>query len=626
MAIQHRRGNYADFDPTKMVAGEPAVVLGGDPTSSDGKAAYIAFGPGSVKKLATAEDMRDEIYNQTQSIIQEVEEGVADDVERAEAAAESVTESAAQIAQNTQDINDIKADLSGITPLDTTLKISGKAADAKKVGDGLAENKSKIAEVQNEVIRTAGTIEELECGLTEEVKTALLACFEQVAWIGADGKTYYDALETALNKKRTISSINAVFTQGSAVVYDTDELYSLKQYLTVTVAYNDTTTKEVSNYTLDGTLTAGTSTITVAYGKKTTTFNVTVTHQQKTLESINATLSSSAAMTTDNVLDDLRPYLTVRATYSDGSTQTVSNYTLNGSMNVGANTITVTYGGKTTTFIVNVTQAEKTLQRITAVFNQGSAVIYTDSSLNDLKSYLTVTARYTDGTTQTVTNYTLSGTLTEGTSTITATYGGKVDTFDVIVTRQLPSPIYSLASATEFNGTSDYVDTGIKLMDEEKIVTVVYDALSKTSLDFSSGENPTIFHCMNENSPYPGINEQFINYGGYNVSLTVNGDSKVGILAQPINSSNERIRFVIVLDTENGIAKAWRKIGDNIASSGTMSLSNFVAVSQNLIIGAYQTTSGTKGRFWKGTMYDFKVYDFAFTDNEATAYLQEDHS
>ena len=316
---------------------------------------------------------------------------------------------------------------------DKTLTVQDKAADGKATGDALDALKEDLKQTEDEIIETAGVIEELECGLTEEVKTALLACFEQVAWIGADGQTYYDALETALNKKRSLSSISAVFTQGSTVIYDTDELYALKQYLTVTATYDDGSTKEVNNYTLSGKLVAGTSTITVAYNKKTTTFNVTITHQAKTIESISATFSSSAVITTDNVLDDLRPYLTVRATYSDGTTNTVTNYTLIGSLNVGTNTITVTYSGKIATFTVNVTQAEKTLQSISAVFNQGSAVIYTDSALNDLKPYLTVTASYSDSTTQTVTDYALSGTLTEGTSIITASYGGKTATFNVTV-------------------------------------------------------------------------------------------------------------------------------------------------------------------------------------------------
>lgn len=227
MAIQHRRGNYADFDPTKMVAGEPAVVLGGDPTSSDGKAAYIAFGPGSVKKLATAEDMQDIIYNQTQSIIQEIEESVADDVQRAEDAAESVSSSAAQIAQNTQDISNIKADLS-----------------------------------------------ELEPGLSDDAKTALLNCFEHVAWVDEHGQNYYNALANALYPSPV--SISAVFAPGQNKIYDTDSLDDLKQYLTVTGTYTDGSTREINDYVLSGTLAHGTSTVTVTKDDKTTTFNVTV--------------------------------------------------------------------------------------------------------------------------------------------------------------------------------------------------------------------------------------------------------------------------------------------------------------------------------------------------------------
>lgn len=76
-----------------------------------------------------------------------------------------------------------------------------------------------------------------------------------------------------------LSSITAVFAQGNNVIYDTDTLDTLKQYLAVTAHYSDNSTATVSSadYTLSGTLTAGTSTITVSYGGKTATFNVTVT-------------------------------------------------------------------------------------------------------------------------------------------------------------------------------------------------------------------------------------------------------------------------------------------------------------------------------------------------------------
>lgn len=44
--------------------------------------------------------------------------------------------------------------------------------------------------------------------------------------------------------------------------------------------------------------------------------------------------------------------LTVKATYSDGSTSNVTGYTLSGTIVEGDNTIVVSYGGKTTTFTV----------------------------------------------------------------------------------------------------------------------------------------------------------------------------------------------------------------------------------------------------------------------------------
>ena len=114
-------------------------------------------------------------------------------------------------------------------------------------------------------------------GLTNEAKTALLACFAKIAWIDEDGQDYYDALYAALYPPANLTSISCVYTQGGTV-YDSDTLDSLKTDLVVTAHYDDSSTSVVTGYTLSGTLTAGISTITVSYGGKTTTFTVTVTH------------------------------------------------------------------------------------------------------------------------------------------------------------------------------------------------------------------------------------------------------------------------------------------------------------------------------------------------------------
>ena len=114
-----------------------------------------------------------------------------------------------------------------------------------------------------------------QSGLTNEAKQALLTCFQKVAWIDANGQTYYDALETALYPPANLVSISATYIQ-SGDVYTTDSLEVLRPDLTVTGTFDDQSTRSITAYTLSGTLTEGTSTITVLYGGKTTTFTVVV--------------------------------------------------------------------------------------------------------------------------------------------------------------------------------------------------------------------------------------------------------------------------------------------------------------------------------------------------------------
>lgn len=71
---------------------------------------------------------------------------------------------------------------------------------------------------------------------------------------------------------------------------------------------------------------------------------------EKTLSSISATYTGGE-VTTGTALTDLTG-ITVTASYSDGSTSIVTGYTLSGEILEGDNTITVSYGGKTTTFTV----------------------------------------------------------------------------------------------------------------------------------------------------------------------------------------------------------------------------------------------------------------------------------
>lgn len=97
MAIQSRRGAYGDFDPNKMLPGEWASVLKDDPKAQDGKSVYMCFAAGDVKRMATYEDMKDNIKEATGDVVQEVTEKYAGEIKAATKAA-NVAASAAESA------------------------------------------------------------------------------------------------------------------------------------------------------------------------------------------------------------------------------------------------------------------------------------------------------------------------------------------------------------------------------------------------------------------------------------------------------------------------------------------------------------------------------------------------
>lgn len=106
-----------------------------------------------------------------------------------------------------------------------------------------------------------------------------------------------------------------------------------------------------------------------------------------------------------------------------------------------------------------------TLVSISAVYTQ-SGTVYNTDTLDALKTDLAVTAHYDDSTTATITNYTLSGTLTEGTSTITVTYSGKTTTFNVTVTALTVVDIVAVGTPSVSNGILTPSDNGYFITEE----------------------------------------------------------------------------------------------------------------------------------------------------------------
>ena len=153
---------------------------------------------------------------------------------------------------------------------------------------------------------------------------------------------------------------------------------------------------------------------------------------------------------------------------SNTSVATVSSTGLVTSVAYGSATITATAGNVSATCSVLVATA--TCTGITATYTQ-SGTVYDTATLDSLKSDLVVTASWSDSTTTTLeaTDYTLTGTLSEGTSLVTVSYGGQTDTFNVTVTADPYQLLYTLTDsdmtitgnfATSASSDHTYVGTG----------------------------------------------------------------------------------------------------------------------------------------------------------------------
>jgi hypothetical protein len=204
--------------------------------------------------------------------------------------------------QMVRSVNNATPDSNGnVTLLPWQLPYSG-VVGGQQVGD-VEEALDGLARMQAEII-------------DQSIKDALVNCFQHVAWTDEHGQDYVDALEQAMRSK--LISISAVFTQGSATIYDTDDIKTLRQYLTVTALYSDTTTRTVTAYTLSGTLTEGTSTITVSYGGKTDTFDVMVTALVPAdYQPVEYIQSSGTQMIATNIMTDLSEPLSAEIVVSD---------------------------------------------------------------------------------------------------------------------------------------------------------------------------------------------------------------------------------------------------------------------------------------------------------------------
>ena len=215
MAIQMRRGDYADFDPTKLVAGELAVVTSGDPNSDTGRALYICFEPGVVKRVTDYEDLIDQINAATQEIQQRFTSSVEQSARDALSFAESASSSAGTASSASESAT--AASQSASSAQAAAESAAAAAKDAKEYVD--QHGTKPMTGATATAAGTAGTVPAPQAGTSTRFLCSDATWKEAVD--ATQGKAINDAIAknaadiTALNSS-LIKKLTKTYTTSSA--------------------------------------------------------------------------------------------------------------------------------------------------------------------------------------------------------------------------------------------------------------------------------------------------------------------------------------------------------------------------------------------------------------------------
>ena len=228
-----------------------------------------------------------------------------------------------------------------------------------------------------------------------------------------------------------------VTTNPNKTAYEEGEKFD-KTGMVVTAVYSDNSKETVTDYayTPTGSLTKNDTKITITYKDKTATVTITVKEKtppvvEKTLERIEVTTNPNKTAYEEGEKFD-KTGMVVTAVYSDNSRETVTDYTYapTGSLTANDKRVIITYKGKTTTISISVKKIEKVLERL-EITAPPSKTTYKEGEKFD-STGMVVTAIYSDGTREIITNYNCFPVVELTTSndkiTVSYTYQGKTVT------------------------------------------------------------------------------------------------------------------------------------------------------------------------------------------------------
>ena len=384
----------------------------------------------------------------------------------------------------------------------------------------------------------------------------------------------------------------------------------------ITAYYDNGTSEAVTDYALSGYDSApGSKIITVTYGGKTATFEVTV--RAKTLTEIRVTKQPAKRTYLEG--DAFDPTgMEITAYYDNGTSEVVTDYGIGGYDSApGSKIITVTYGGKTATF--EVTVRAKTLTEI-RVTKQPAKRTYLEGDAFD-PAGMEITAYYDNGTSEAVTDYAISGyDSTPGIKRLTVTYGGKTVALEVTVrakalvsiavTKNPDQMTYVEGTALDTtgmeltltfdNGTKEVLATGwtetydfsqpgrqeVRIDCRGKTTTLTVMVLSKTLTGIAVSRLPNKLTYI-EGNAFSAAGMEITAYYDNNTSeivtdrVTIQGyDSAPGIKTMAISYQGKEASFTVTVEAKKPVSIAWKAkpnktvyfVGEELSLSGAVIL------------------------------------------------------
>ena len=492
-----------------------------------------------------------------------------------------------------------------------------------------------------EAVYKKGTVnpsddDEETSGLSKEEKDLLLTLLKSAAYTSSEMGGAYNALKDIWNAKpaekvyyTVTNTLSNVINSSSATSVQEGKVYGAVltpaegcEIGTVKITMDDvditSTAYTVSSGAIRISAVTGNIVITATATKK----SQTVAVQSITLDKQTASLTVGGSLTLKaTVLPADATDKTVKWTSSNASA-TVSGGTVK-AVSAGSAEITATAGEKSATCKITIAEATVAVQSVSFTETSGSLEIgksltlvpvITPSNATDK----TVTWKSSKPTVASVEGGLVKA-LTAGSTDITATAGGKTATYALTVsevTVEDETLVYSLLDETAFDPSAQkYIDTGVKLfesIEEKPSWTILMEVQYGENVDASS--TYCLAHCMEESSPWPGLSIASWADGSLGVNV-YGGKSQLSTMAK-LKAQKRKL----ALKLEGTTGTRWNVDG----TSTTFTISNYnTAVDKTLILGAYQTSDGEKGRYFDGTLSQFLVYKKAMSDEDITAWLNE---